>query len=576
MKFHVWKSLAALAIAVTLSSCAGIRGTSTSGGGNNQSGNPGTPGNPDQPGSSTRQTAYSGVAVATWHFDNARSGLNSHEATLSPSNVNVSTFGKLFSYEVDGYVYAQPLYVSNVPIAGGIHNVVYVATEYDTVYAFDADTPGNGSPLWKTSLLRSGETPEAGGNPKPWIGITSTPAIDVGGKTMFVVSAHAGGLRRLNAVDIETGAVRGSVDISASVPSTLAEAVNGQLQLSSGCLQRAALLLTQGTVFIGFGGCAHGWLLAYDAGSLKQTAAFSSSPNMDGYGPYPGGGGIWGAGAGPASDDQGNIFVVTGDGPNDGSQTSWGQSVLRLNLQLQVQDYFTPADAAFLQCKDNDLGSAGVVLMPGTNQLISGGKNGKMFVLNTGSLGHQSTNDSGAASGTWYNDSTYTDTCNNKPGTVMTGTVGDYRIYGTVAWYNGSVYVGADPGPVKRFVRDGNGSLTLMSQAPAAFARGSLGTTPFISSNGASNGIVWAIDHGVPIGGGTATPAVLHAYDANDLSHELYNSTQNVSDSAGLAVKFTSPIVANGKAFVGAGHDDLGGANPTGELDVYGLLPHSR
>jgi len=562
-----------LVLIAILTACGGGGGTSSTMQPSQPSTQPSQPSEPTQP---AGPAAYSGVQILTWHNDNERTGLNSNESTLQPSNVSASTFGKLFSYPVDGYIYAQPLYVSNVPSGSGIHDVVYVATEYDSVYAFDADTAGDGSPLWKTSLLRPGETPLQGGNPKPWIGVTSTPVIDVGSKTMWVVSEHNGGVIRLNALDIETGAIRKSVNISASVPSTLPEAVNGQLALSSSCLQRAGLLLSQGTVYIGFGGCAHGWLLAYDAASLTQKAAFSSSPNQDGYGPYPGGGGIWGSGAGPASDDQGNIFVVTGDGPNDGSQTGWGQSVLRLDTSLKVQDYFTPFDAAMIQCKDNDLGSAGVMLMPGKNELISGGKNGQMFVLHTGALGHQQNNNAGAVSGTWYNNSTYTDTCTDNHGTLLSGTVGDYRIYGTGAWFNGSIYVGADPGPVKRFELQSDGSLKLGSVGPAAFTRGSLGTTPFISANGTSNGIVWALDHGTPIGAGTATPVVLHAYDANDLSKELYNSARNSADAAGLAIKFTAPIVANGKVYFGAGHDDLGGAKPGGELDVYGTLPHSR
>jgi len=516
--------------------------------------------------------------LPTWHSDNARTGLNASEPALKPASVNASTFGKLFSYQVDGYLYAQPLYLSSVPIGGTLHNVVYVATEYDSVYALDADSPGDGSPLWKTSLLRSGEMPGTGAI-KPWTGITSTPAIDVKYKTMYVVSRHPGGLQRLNALNIETGAIRASVDISASVPSTLPEAVNGQLQLSSACLQRAGLLLTQGTVYIGFGGCPHGWLLAYDAASLTQTAVFNSSPNQDGYGPYPGGGGIWGAGAGPASDDQGSIFVVTGDGPNDGAQTGWGQSALRLDSGLKVHDYFTPFNAAFLQCKDSDLGAAGVVLIPGSNYAAAGGKNGELFILNQAGLGHQEANNAGAVSGTWYNSSTYTDMCTDNHGNLLTGTVGDYRIYGTMAWFNGALYVGADPGPIKRFALQGDGSLKLASAGPTAFAAGGMGATPFISANGTSDGIVWAVDHGTPIGNGGGNPpthAVLHAYDAADVSHELYNSSQNAADAAGLSIKFVVPIVANGKVYVGSGHDDQTVANPAGELDVYGILKKAR
>jgi hypothetical protein len=446
------------------------------------------------------------------------------------------------------------------------HNVLYVATEYDSVYAFDADDPGNGAPLWKTSLLGSGETPLTGGNPKPWIGITSTPVIDLAGKTLYAVGAFSGGKLRLEALDIETGKIRGSVDIHASVPSTLPEAVNGKIDLTTACLNRSALLLSQGTVFVAFGGCPHGWILSYDAGSLQQIGVLNMSPNQDGYGKYPGGGGIWGSGAGAAADGNGNIFIVTGDGPND-AQTAWGESVLKVNKTLQIQDYFTPEEWAFLTCKDNDLGSAGAMLIPGLNQLVVGGKNSKMFVLNQGSLGHQQANNAGAASSFWYNNSFYNESCIDNHGVTLAGESADYRIYGTAAWFNGAIYVGAAPGPVKKFKVGSGGSVSLASQAPSAFPITSLGTTPAISANGSGNGIVWAVDHSDPF----VTAAVLHAYDANDLSHELYNSAQNGADTAGLGIKFTAPIVANGKVYVGTAKDGT-----TGQVDVYGLLPKIR
>ncbi len=557
MKIREISFIAALALACALVGCAGIKGGTPSTG-------PVT--SPSQPPTGTGTTPYTGVNVLTWHGDNGRTGLNATETSLTPSNVQVSSFGKLFSFQVDGHVFAQPLYVSNVPIGNSLHNVVYVATEYDSVYAFEADDPGTGAPIWKTSLLKSGETPLTGANPKPWIGITSTPVIDLAGKTLYAVGAFSGGRLRLEALDIETGKIRGSVDIQASVASTLPEAVNGRISLTTACLNRSALLLSQGTVFVAFGGCPHGWLLAYDAGSLQQTGVLNMSPNADGYGKYPGGGGIWGSGAGAAADDSGNIFVVTGDGPNDG-QTAWGESVLKVNKNLQVQDYFTPDEWAFLTCKDNDLGSAGAMLMPGLNQLVVGGKNSKMFVLSQGALGHRQPNNSGAAYSGWYNNSSYSETCTDNHGVALSGQSADYRIYGTAAWFDGSIYVGAAPGPVKKFKVGSGGSLSISSQAPTAFPMSSLGTTPVISANGSSNGIVWAVDHTNPF----VSPAVLHAYDALDLSRELYNSAQNGADTAGLGIKFTAPIVANGKVYVGTAKDGT-----TGEVDVYGLLPKTR
>lgn len=231
---------------------------------------------------------------------------------------------------------------------------------------------------------------------------------------------------------------------------------------------------------------------------------------------------------------------------------------------------------AIAACKDSDLGSAGVVLAPGRDQVVAGGKNGLFYVLNQSALGQQTASDTGALSATWYNNSTYTATCTTNTGQLLTAPVGGFRVYGTAAWFHGSIYVGGDPGPVKQYELQSDGSLKLASQGPTALALDGMGTTTSISSNGTSDGIVWALDHTAPIqnaNGTAATPAVLHAYDANDLSHELYNSAQNASDTAGLAVKFTVPTVANGKVYVGGGMDDYTVANPRGELDVYGLLP---
>ena len=238
-------------------------------------------------------------------MDNGRSGLNSNETQLTPANVNASSFGKLFSYQVDGYAYAQPLYISNLRINGGSHNVVFVATEMASVYAFDADNFGDGSPLWKTSLLQPGDVPQPGGNPQPAQGLTSTPVIDTGSNVMYLVSAQkssSGAFSfRLHALDITTGLERAGspVTIHASVPGTNSEAVNGTITLNNGCLQRAALLLSHGTLYIGFSACPTGWLLSYDAASLTQIAVLNMSPNVDGYGQFGGAGGVWMGGGGP-------------------------------------------------------------------------------------------------------------------------------------------------------------------------------------------------------------------------------------------------------------------------------------
>ena len=516
--------------------------------------------------------------VTTWHMDNLRSGLNDKETILKPANVRLGSFGKLFSYLVDGYLYAQPLYVSGLSIGGAKHNVVFAATEYDSVYAFDADNYGDGTPLWKTSLLAKGETPQPGGNPKPWIGITSTPAIDLHTQTMYVVSAQqASGASffRLHALDIATGAERANspVIVSAAVPGTNRDSVNGTVTLSARCLQRSALLLDRGTIYFGFSACHSGWLLSYSSSDLRQTGLLNMSPNQDGYGAYGGAGGVWMGGGGPVADAQGFIYVTTGNGPYDGS-TAWGESVLKLDSHLNVVDHFTPYDWAFLECKDLDLSGGGAMLIPGTSQLLAGGKGGKIYEVNTERLGGVQTNDSGATQILWFNHDHYPAQCTNaNTGEVYSTEIAGYQIFSTAAFYNGSVYLGTTAGPVQQF-SFASGQMKASSVTDAEIADGTYGTTPFISANGTSDGILWMLDHGTPIQdpvNSSPSVAVLRAYNATNLSVKLYDSSEDPRDSAGFGIKFSSPIVANGKVFIGSAHDTLSSANPQGELDVYGL-----
>jgi hypothetical protein len=510
-------------------------------------------------------------------MNNARTGWNDHETQLTPANVNAAGFGKLFSYLVDGYVYAQPLYISNLAINGSTHNVVFVATEMATVYAFDADNFGDGSPLWKTSLLQPGETPQAGGNPKPFQGLTSTPAIDAATNTMYLVSAQkssSGGFFRLHALDITTGQERAGspVVIHASVPGTNAEAVNGVITLTVSCIQRAALLLSKGTLFIGFSACPNGWLLSYDAASLHQLAVLNMSPNADGYGQFGGAGGVWMGGGGPAADDDGNVYVSTGNGPYDGS-TEWANSILKLDAQLHILDHFTPYDWAFLQCRDLDMSSGGIMLVPGLSQLVAGSKAGKMYLVNTANLGQMQPNDAGAAQTLFFRSGHSSQTCTDNHNNPVTGEAGSSSFYSTAAWFNGSLYVGNDPGPVKQFTYN-SGQLTESAATPESISSFSYGTTPFISSNGSADGIVWMLDHGNPIQDPVApTPsaAILRAYDAGNVSRLLYSSSQNPADVPGFGIKFTSPIVANGKVFIATAHDPVNASSPQGELAVYGL-----
>jgi Bacterial Ig-like domain (group 2) len=528
-----------------------------------------------------------GVNIATWHGDNNRSGLNASEELLSPANVGPQTFGKLFSYLVDGYVYGQPLLISNVTVNGSSHNVLYAATERDSVYAFDADNYGSGAPLWKVSLLKAGETPQVSVVIKPTKGVTSTPVIDLASNTMYVVSEQTpkghNSTFRLNALDITTGAQKfgGPVTIQASVPGTNKSSVNGVVSLSASCIQRAALLLANGTIYIGFGSCQSGWLLAYDATTLAQTGVFNASPNLNTSGTYGGSGGIWMGGGGPAADSAGNVYVTTGDGPWDG-QTAWGQSLLKFDAQLQMEDYFTPFEHQYMECSDADLAAAGLLLIPGTSEAVAGGKTGKLYMVDTANPGREQANDAGATQTLFVEQdlvAPHSASCSDPSG-KSAAEVGSYQIFGTAAYFNGSIYLGITPSSTSvpagiRQLTYTAGTLTPGEQGSPSIQENSYGTTPFISANGTSDGILWMIDHGKPIQGvdssNTATSATLRAYDANDLTVQLYNSGMNSGDVPGYGIKFTSPIVANGKVYIATGHDQMTVTMPQGELDVYGL-----
>ncbi len=527
--------------------------------------------------------AGSGVNIATWHADNNRSGLNAGEQSLTPANVTPATFGKLFSYLVDGYVYGEPLLMSNITVNGGVHNVVYAATENDSVYAFDADSYGNGAPLWQVSLLQSGETPLTTAPIQPVQGITSTPVIDTATNTMYVVSAQksaSGSTFRLNALDITTGAQKfgGPMTINASVAGTNSSGNGSVVTLTAGCAQRAALLLANGTVYIGVGGCPTGWLLAYNAQTLAQIAVFNSSPNLNGEGKYASAGGIWMGSGGPVADSQGNIYVVTGNGPWDG-QTAWGDSVLKFNAKLQMLDYFTPDDYAYTFCQDADLSAGGLLLIPGTTQALAGGKTGRLYLTNTANLGHEQGADAGATQSLWFESdlvTPYASSCTDSAGTHP-GTVNPYENFGTGAYFNGAVYFGVTPtaanvpAGVRQFLY--SGTLTPSGNTTPSIQQGSYGTTPFISANGTANGILWMVDHGLPLQNnqGNPTNATLRAYDISNLANETYNSGTNSTDTPGFGIKFTSPVVGNGKVYISTGHDQVTTPNPKGELDVYGL-----
>jgi hypothetical protein len=546
-------------------------------------------------GSTTATVTVSGTAnITTFHVDTNRSGLNNQETVLTPVNVAPATFGKLFSCPLDGYVYGSPLILSNQTINGAKHDVLYVATENDSVYAYDADTCGGGTPLWKVSLLQSGETPLADEAILPYAGVTSTPVIDPTSGTLYVVSTEessSGGTFRLSALNVATGAQKfgGPVTINASVAATNSDSVNGVQTLTTSCLQRAALLLANGNVYIGFGGCHSGWLLAYNASTLAQVGVFNASTKLNGEGNFASAGGIWMGGAGPVADSDGNVYVTTGNGPWDG-QTAWGDSVLKFgptpvsgaNGTMQPIDYFTPSIYQFMECFDADLAAGGLLLIPGSTTLIAGGKTGTMYLIDSTNLGHESSNDAGAiqeqvwGAGLTYGG-TYQQSCQDSTGTNYAN-ITSYEIFGSTAYFSGAAYVGVTPtstsapGGVRQF--DFTSILSAQSDTSNYQNEGTYGTTPFISANGTSDGIVWYINQGNPLQNASKvspTSASLLAYDASNYPTQLYSSTTNSGDTPGYGIKFSSPVVANGKVYVSTGTDLTTVSNPRGEIDVYGL-----
>jgi hypothetical protein len=499
--------------------------------------------------------------VTTYRNNLARSGDNLLETSLTPFNVAPDEFGKLFSLPVDGQVYAQPLYLPSVSIPGkGVHNVVFIATAHDTVYAFDADSADgpSASPLWQVSLAdaAAGERPATVidvlgcGSMIPEIGVTGTPVIDPATGTFYVVALtirQDSFVHRLHALDIVTGAERpGSpVVIDASVPGT------GDSFSASGVVpfhpylqkNRAALLLLNGVVYSAWtsycdAGPHHGWLIGHDARTLRQTVVFNSSPNAWA-------GSFWMGGAAPAADYAGNIYLVSGNGPFDANTqgSDFGDSVLKLSSAagLTVADYFTPYNQRDLDRADLDLGSSATVLLPDRagssahpHLLIGAGKEGRIYLLDRDNLGQFN-----AAGDAQIVQS-------------LAGAIGP--LYGGPAYFNNTVYFAAWNDTLKAFSIAG-GQLATSPAARSLQAFGYPGAVPTISANGSANGIVWLLE-----GGSNGT---LHAYDAANIANELYNSQMKASrDALGSFVRFTVPTIANGKVYVGTAN----------ALAVFGLL----
>ena len=509
--------------------------------------------------------SHAGVSVLTYHNDNARTGQNTNETVLTPDNVASTNFGQLFTQPVDGFVYAQPLVMTNVTIPGkGVHNVVFVATEHDSVYAFDADNDSgiNALPLWQTIFIN----PAAGVTSVPSadvgctdllpeIGVTSTPVIDpvtgtiyVEAKTEETTNGVTTFVHRLHALDVATGAEKfgGPVVIQVSVSG------NGDGNDGAGKvpfeamthMNRPGLLLSRGVVYLAYASHCdnspyHGWLIGYDAHTLTLSNVFNTTPNG-------GLGGIWQSGNGPAADTNGNIYVITGNGTFDSTtHNDYGDSFLKISTTngLKLADYFTPYNQQALSDADEDLGSGGAMLLPDAvgsathpHLLVGCGKEGTIYLLDQTNLGK-------------FNSGSNKQILEELPGAIG-GTWSSPAYFNYTIYYQGSGDV-LNAFPVSQaFIMR-----TPSAQGPDNF--GFPGATPSISANGTNDGIVWVIETD---NYGNNGPAILHAYDATNVALELYDS-DNVNQDPGGAVKFAVPTVANGKVYAGAQYT----------LAVYGL-----
>ena len=501
--------------------------------------------------------------VTTYHNDVGRTGQNLKETILTPANVNANAFGLLMFLPVNGKVDAEPLYLQSLTIAGQTHNVLYVATEHDSVYAFDADS---GSQLWTTSLLEPGETTSDDhgcGQITPEIGITSTPVIDRSqgpNGTIFAVAMteDSGGNyhHRVHALDVTTGAEMADspTEVQASYPGTGAESSQGTVPFDPSLYaERAALLLLNGAIYLGWtshcdAGSYTGWLMAYSEQSLKQTAVLNLTPNGSD-------GSIWMSGAGLAADASGNIYFLDANGTFDTtlnangfpSQQDFGNAFLKISTaagSLAVSDYFALDNTVSESDNDTDLGSGGALLLPDVtdsggqvHQLAVGaGKDNNIYVVDRNNMGKFSANTNGAI----YQE---------LPGALSGGE------WAMPAYFSNTVYYGGVGGPIQAFP-----IVNAKLAATPAFATSNTfvypGATPGISANGTSNGIVWAVEN--------TSPAILYAYNAATLQ-ELYDSTQapGSRDSFGGGNKFITPLVVNGKVYVGT----------TNGVAVFGLLP---
>lgn len=519
------------------------------------------------------------VPVLTWRYDLTAAGQNTNETLLTPANVNPNSFGKLFSLAVDSTVYAQPLYVPNLQMSDGqIHNVLFVATENDSIYAYDADSNGgaNAKPIWQISLLTSAHGAGAGATAVPWqdsgspdvaptVGITGTPTIDPATKTMYVVAntkENGAYFSRLHAINIVDGTekLNGPVDVTATVAGTGNGSTGGQLSFSAlWSNQRTALSLYNGHVYFGYGahgdnGPWHGWLFSYDATTLHQTAVLCLTPNHVGAG-------LWASGAAMPIDVNtpgGKMFLVTGNGTRTNpipytANSEYGESIVAISLAnggLTPVDSFTSYNYQELNNHDYDQGSGGVLMIPDHNgpnphMLIQAGKEGRISVLNRDNLGGY----------IGPNATSNTNSLQDITGVVPVA----QGFWSTGTYWNGNVYYWAEKN-VPMLFKLNNGVLSTQPDSKSPITAAFPAPSFSVSSNGTQDGVAWALRSDQFNSNG---PGVLYAWDANDLTKLLYESdTNSKRDAGGPANKFSIPVVTNGKVYVAA----------HGQVDVYGLL----
>ena len=487
--------------------------------------------------------------VVTYHYNPSREGANLAETTLTPSNVNSTSFGKVRFFTVDGKVDAQPLYVYKLPGTLRIQNTLFVVTEHGSVYNFDADA---GTQTWKVSAIPAGETTSDNhgcSQISPEIGITDTPVIDrqrgqYGAIYFVAMSKDSAGHyhQRLHALDLKTGAelFGGPKEIAATYPGTGDGSQGGQVIFAPGQFaERVGLLELGGTIYLAF--TSHcdqrpytGWVMGYNSQTLAQTSVIDVTPNGNE-------GAIWMAGAGLAGDNQA-LYFLDGNGTFDTTLNSqgfpvngdYGNAFMKISVGggLAVADYFTMFNTVQESDADEDLGSGGAMILPDLTDdqgqvhhlAVGAGKDSNIYVVNRDNMGKFNPNG---------NSAIYQEIDGVLPGGV----------WAMPAYFNNTVYYGSVSHPLKAFsISNAKLSTSPTSQTATSFTYP--GTTPSVSANGTSNGIVWAIEN--------TSPAVLHAYDATNLSHELYNSNQAGSrDQFGPGNKFITPLIVNGKVFVG-------------------------